>query len=209
MKILYLNTSLSVLHIALIDTCQIPVFIEEIIQECDRGHHEILSDYIGNIFKKTQWIYSDIQAIIVGSGPGSFTGIRIGLAAARAMKHALNCPLLSIDNFLGLHLSTPDYSDKLIIIDSKRPEFYCQFFKESCFHTPELLTQAEIEKKYSSVPYITNSLSFSAPHLCLKHLILSKMLAYIIERLKSPHDLSAAEPFYVRPPDVTFKKPAS
>lgn len=70
-----------------------------------RGHAEYLMDQIDALLDNAQREYDDLDRIIVASGPGSFTGLRVGLAAARGLAVALDIPCLGIPTMLALSLS--------------------------------------------------------------------------------------------------------
>ncbi|HZY67912.1 MAG TPA: tRNA (adenosine(37)-N6)-threonylcarbamoyltransferase complex dimerization subunit type 1 TsaB, partial [Devosia sp.] len=71
--------------------------------------------------------YADLSRIAVTTGPGSFTGLRIGLSAARGLGLALNLPVLGIPSLLALSLLT-DCDPVAVLLDAKRGEAYFQTF---------------------------------------------------------------------------------
>lgn len=71
---------------------------------------------------------ADINRIAVLRGPGSFTGLRIGLAAARGLGLGLGIPVLGFDR-LALYRAALDVSgDVLVVLDSRRDTLFCQYF---------------------------------------------------------------------------------
>lgn len=95
--------------------------------------------------------WSDIGRVGVTTGPGSFTGIRLGLAAARAVGISLHVPVLGISNFdLFAHSVDPAAlagKELFVLIDSKRGDFFVQVFKNRMQATdnPEIKSLCEIK----------------------------------------------------------------
>lgn len=93
--------------------------------ETDRGQAEILIPMIDEIAREANLGMSDIGLIAVTRGPGSFTGVRIGLATARSLGLALNIPVIGLST---LDVIARAHGDKsaLFLIDTKRGDFYGQ-----------------------------------------------------------------------------------
>jgi tRNA threonylcarbamoyladenosine biosynthesis protein TsaB len=68
--------------------------------------------------------YSDIGRIAVTTGPGSFTGVRIGLATAQGLGLALGVPVIGIDSFTVFAASLETPASCAIVIESRRSEVY-------------------------------------------------------------------------------------
>ena len=97
----------------------------------DQGfsHAEKLHVFIDEILKESQLSFSQLAAIAVSSGPGSYTGLRIGVSAAKGLSFALNIPLISVDTLTSLAHQI-DIPDGFIIpmIDARRMEVYSAVF---------------------------------------------------------------------------------
>lgn len=65
----------------------------------------------------------DLAAISVGTGPGAFTGLRVGISTARGMARALGIPLYGFDSTLGLACAVPGH-DVVVVLDARRDEVY-------------------------------------------------------------------------------------
>jgi tRNA threonylcarbamoyladenosine biosynthesis protein TsaB len=68
-------------------------------EEVERSHGQVIVRKIGNLLASSGLSPTDIQGLIVSTGPGSFTGLRIGLAAAKGMAVALNIPIVGVSLF--------------------------------------------------------------------------------------------------------------
>jgi tRNA threonylcarbamoyladenosine biosynthesis protein TsaB len=72
---------------------------------------------------------SDISAVAVGTGPGSFTGLRIAMATAKGLVHGAGLPLIGISSLDAV--AAPVYSERLIcvVMDARKKEVYCCFYR--------------------------------------------------------------------------------
>jgi tRNA threonylcarbamoyladenosine biosynthesis protein TsaB len=94
-----------------------------------RGHAESLMPMVSAVMDEAGVAFSDLDAIAVTTGPGAFTGIRIGLAAARGFALAANLPLIGVttlEAIAGAHDSGG--AQLLVALDSKRDDVYVQLF---------------------------------------------------------------------------------
>ena len=89
------------------------------------SHAEQLHPLIKELLKEASLSYSDLSAVAVGKGPGSFTGLRIGVSAAKGLCFALQIPLLAIDS-LSILARSINIKEGFIIpfIDARRMEVY-------------------------------------------------------------------------------------
>ncbi len=101
-------------------------------QPMDRGHAEALMPLVMEAMDEAALGFADLAAIAVGVGPGSFTGIRIALAAARGLGLAAKRPVVGIDSFsaVAAQLARSDLAGRslLVVIESKRNELFGQYF---------------------------------------------------------------------------------
>ncbi len=108
--------------------------IEVLTEPVARGHAEILFERIAHLMERAGLGWSDIGRIATSTGPGSFTGLRIGIAAARGLGLARQCPVVGIPNLLALSLgvSLPSGSEEAgfsITLDARRKQAYVQHFR--------------------------------------------------------------------------------
>lgn len=93
------------------------------------SHAEKLHEFIKQVIEESGIQLSELIAIAVSKGPGSYTGLRIGVSAAKGLCFALDIPLIAIDTLQALALST-SISEGLIIplLDARRMEVYSAVF---------------------------------------------------------------------------------
>lgn len=96
------------------------------IREIAKGHAEAVFPAIAALLGRSGQTYRDVERIGVSSGPGSFTGLRIGLSAARGLGLALDVPVLGISSLVALSLSRTGPSE--LIVDARRGQAYVQRF---------------------------------------------------------------------------------
>jgi len=116
------------------------------IKELNNGnysHAEVLHPFIENILEEGSISKDKIDAIAVSKGPGSYTGLRIGVSAAKGLSFALSIPLISTDTLTALSFAVS--VDKGIIVpmlDARRMEVYSAIFDKQHQKTREI--KAEI-----------------------------------------------------------------
>ncbi|MDH3228650.1 MAG: tRNA (adenosine(37)-N6)-threonylcarbamoyltransferase complex dimerization subunit type 1 TsaB [Alphaproteobacteria bacterium] len=94
-----------------------------------RGHAEALMPMVGAVMDEAGLSFSDLDAIAVTTGPGAFTGIRIGLAAARGFALAAGLPLIGVTTLEAVASAHDGGGAHLLVaLDSKRDDIYVQLF---------------------------------------------------------------------------------
>jgi tRNA threonylcarbamoyladenosine biosynthesis protein TsaB len=93
------------------------------------AHAEKLHVFIENVLVKAGIAINDLNAVAVSMGPGSYTGLRIGVSAAKGLCYALNIPLIAVDT-LELLARQVRVSDGVIVpmVDARRMEVYMSVF---------------------------------------------------------------------------------
>ena len=100
------------------------------------SHAENLHPFIETVLAETKHQFSDLSAVAVSKGPGSYTGLRIGVSAAKGFCFALDIPLISVDTLQALaHQVTIECEMIIPILDARRMEVY----------------QAVFDKQYQSI----------------------------------------------------------
>jgi tRNA threonylcarbamoyladenosine biosynthesis protein TsaB len=130
---LAIDTSAELCAVALHDGTSDEILAEHSL-EMGRGHAEHLMQLISDLLAKCGLEYATIGRIFCAAGPGSFTGVRIGLSAARGLGLALECPAYGLNNLEALAEAAIPFDDGqkngplLAALDARRGEAYCQLF---------------------------------------------------------------------------------
>lgn len=98
------------------------------VDELGTGHAELIFARIGALLERNGLAYGDLQRLAVTTGPGSFTGLRIGLSAARGIALARGIPLVGVPSLLALSLSGEIGQPVCVLVDARRGEAYFQAF---------------------------------------------------------------------------------
>ncbi len=119
-------------------------------------HTENLHVFINDVLLQEKIIPSHLSAIAVGSGPGSYTGLRIGVSAAKGLAFALNKPLIAVNSLqtMAYEASKKIGDDYFLcpMLDARRMEVYCAVFDPELNFVKE--TSAQIINE-SDLSYFT------------------------------------------------------
>ncbi len=118
-------------------------------------HGENLHVFIAAVMKEAAIAFSELDAIAVSKGPGSYTGLRIGVSAAKGLAYSLDIPLLSLLTLETLAHSLEVEESALIcpMLDARRMEVYSAVFDGNYQQIRE--TRAEIIDETSFADYLT------------------------------------------------------
>lgn len=95
------------------------------------SHEKLLHPFVEQVLQEAKLNMTDLDAIAVGSGPGSFTGLRISVAGAKGLCFALDIPLISVPTMelLARQITTETELDRIIaVVDARRMEVYTTVF---------------------------------------------------------------------------------
>ncbi|WP_286132040.1 tRNA (adenosine(37)-N6)-threonylcarbamoyltransferase complex dimerization subunit type 1 TsaB [Mycobacterium sp. IS-1556] len=96
-----------------------------------RAHAEQLTPNVVAALADAQVTVADLGAVVVGCGPGPFTGLRVGMASAAAFGHALGVPVHGVCSLDAIGIeSRGDGSDVLVVTDARRREVYWARYRD-------------------------------------------------------------------------------
>ncbi len=100
------------------------------VSKADYSHSEHLHDFIDQLLKRNNIAPEVLEGVVVDRGPGSYTGLRRGVATAKGLCYALNIPLVSIDSLsiLAAAYTRKDKAYILPVLDARRMEVYTTVF---------------------------------------------------------------------------------
>lgn len=131
MRILAIDTSCGAASVAVVESGRVePLAV--VSRAMARGHAEALAPMVEETAKSIDRGLASLDRIAVTTGPGSFTGIRIGLALARSMGLALGIPVVGVPTlaaFAAPLLSTPRQGVIAVAIDARHGSAYFQLFE--------------------------------------------------------------------------------
>ena len=135
-------------------TCSVALAKDGLVLDCiertERNiHASVITIFIDELMKKNNCQFSDLSAITISMGPGSYTGLRIGVSTAKGLCYALDIPLIAINTleamssgFVINHFSVNPDTLFCPMIDARRMEVYCAIYNSETAVVLE--TKAEI-----------------------------------------------------------------
>lgn len=218
--ILNLETATKNCSVAIAKNGQVLAFRD--MAELGYSHAEKLHVFIEEVLKEAGLQFKDLDAIAVGQGPGSYTGLRIGVSAAKGLAFALGIPLIAVDT-LAVLAAQAKVSDGSIVplIDARRMEVYSAVFDSNFQKTREV--QAEIITE-SSFGNLEGNIYFVGDCLEKCKTVLTKSNFVFLDAITYPSakemaalsddkykkndtvDVAYFEPFYLKDFMITSKK---
>jgi len=127
MKILGIDTTTKFLCLGLYDNTKLYSYR----LESGRNTSAFLAQTLKRVLEVLQWRISDIDYFACGQGPGSFTGIRVGLAAIKGLSWSLNKPIAGIPalDILAKNAPVGNAATIVPVVDAKRSLIYCSAYK--------------------------------------------------------------------------------
>jgi len=156
--ILSLETTTNVCAAALYEG---EILLAESCLAIEKAHSKSLASIVDSIFKYAEHSKQSLSAVAVSSGPGSYTGLRIGTSFAKGICYSLDIPLLSVKTLDGMIQSVKRENECLIycpMIDARRMEVYCKLVKSDGKTIEE--TDARIIDSNSFQDHLTDNLVY-------------------------------------------------
>jgi len=214
MYILGVDTTQAACSAAIYDTSRKRI-CARVWQEMPRGHAEALPGMVMTVLDEAGLSFSDIGKLATTIGPGTFSGVRIGLSAARGFALALDLPLVGVTSLEAIATAVEDYHNKTVVaaFDARRGEVYVQVFVNGDASPPPQLLSVDDAAALCDVPdavivgTASEMLAELNPHL---HMSQAPALpdAAIIAQLASDRAPSGpVQPLYLRKADAKAQVP--
>ncbi len=220
MYILHIETSTKICSVAVSENDRL---LEVVDMPEGMNHTALLVPAIDTILKSCQLIPGDLGAIAVSSGPGSYTGLRVGSSTAKAMAYSLKIPIIPVPTLLALasagFINHPDASAAIPMLDARRNEVFMAMYgpdlteliPASSFILEDQLIRdvvgnyqkvlaigdGALKLKQPMEAYLTIDTSIQAS---AKHLVGPAYARYIAGITGDPMHFV---PFYLKPPNIT------
>ena len=179
------------------------------------SHAERLHVYVDEVLKSAQVLKNQLDAIAISKGPGSYTGLRIGVSAAKGLCFSLNIPLISVPTLEALAHQIDDPNGSIVaMLDARRMEVYSAIYdaqyNEIRSTEAEVITSESYQEllELSSVYFVGNgvlktkeSISHKNAQFIENKLPSSKqMCAISYQKFKTNdfEDVAYFEPFYLK-----------
>lgn len=126
-RILSIETSTAICSVAIHEKGELRALVE--IKE-PGAHAEKLLLLVDEVVEKSGVTFADLDAVAVSQGPGSYTGLRIGVSTAKGIAYGLDIPLFGINTLQAMAASQPVKQGEYVVsvLDARRKEVYTQTF---------------------------------------------------------------------------------
>jgi tRNA threonylcarbamoyl adenosine modification protein YeaZ len=130
MRVLAIDTALEACSAAVLDTDRGGLLASESLP-MPRGHAEALMPLLARVMDRANLAFRDLDRVAVTTGPGSFTGLRVGLSAARGIALAAEKPavgLSTLSAYAAPYIAADDTMRVIAVIDARHGHVYLQVF---------------------------------------------------------------------------------
>jgi tRNA threonylcarbamoyladenosine biosynthesis protein TsaB len=192
------------------------------IAEEGYSHAERLHVFIEASLQQAAISYVDLVAVAVSQGPGSYTGLRIGVSAAKGLCYALGIPLLAIDTLKVLAAQVKVDSGLIVpMLDARRMEVYSAIFDTKLEYKRETLAEVITEYSFEEIQekvYFVGDCSDKCKTTLVKQNFIfledikypsadqMSILSYEKFKISDVVDVAYFEPFYLKDFMITTSK---
>ena len=154
MKILYIDTSSSYLYSAILDNNKV---LSEVKKEYGTNLSKEALPEIAKLFENANLKSTDINKIIVVNGPGSFTGIRIGITIAKTYAWALKLDIIPISALEAMSISCEDKTYHVPVLDARRDYVFAGIYDKdsNIIFEPRHILMEELDKELEKLDNYT------------------------------------------------------
>jgi tRNA threonylcarbamoyladenosine biosynthesis protein TsaB len=150
--ILHIETSTKNCSVSVAYKGKCIALIEE--EDMHFSHAEKLQSFINKAVQEADITLKELDAVAVSEGPGSYTGLRIGVATAKGLCYALDLPLISISTLANLARQIQGYERIIPLLEARKMEVYTAVFDDKFQMIKKPHT--EVLKTDSFIDYVAN-----------------------------------------------------
>ncbi|MBV6634160.1 MAG: tRNA (adenosine(37)-N6)-threonylcarbamoyltransferase complex dimerization subunit type 1 TsaB [Alphaproteobacteria bacterium] len=215
MRVLAFDTATAGCHLAILDGDQVLVDRREAMAH---GQAAVLLPWIEAALAEAGLQPGDLDLVAATTGPGAFTGIRIGLAAAKGLALALGIPGMGISSFDAFHALVPDDAKPLLIaIDSRRADLFFRYLTINGDAREQALAPNQLVDwlggDVTGLRVIGDAADMVANAINAEISVIQTrpdpvVLARLAQERYEWDELAPLEPVYARPPDAKPAKPS-
>ena len=198
--ILSIETTTNICSVALFNNKKL-ISIEE---NFNRKHSILLAPFVNKLFKDANIEISNLDAIALSIGPGSYTGLRIGLSFAKGMAFSLTKPIIPINTIETLDDSINE-SNYFIIVHAYKDYFFIQeyrngkAFNDIIFDTIDIISSKAIVYGYSGGKINRDIIEIFPSSLKVANVAYANYNKYIC------HNIKSIKPNYIKPIQFNIK----
>ena len=145
MKTLFISSYSGLLTIGILSNGKVVTQKEEI---SERSHSAHLIPLIESTLKVNKLEINDINEIIVVNGPGSFTGVRLGITVAKTLGFTLKIPIKTITSIEALAISDDNQNKKIVTIDDSKGKYFAIFENNNLLGEINYLLDSKFKEFY-------------------------------------------------------------
>lgn len=213
MPILAIDTATLVSSVAIATE---DTLVAELTVQTRKTHSERLMPYIASLLTMAETEKKDLKAVAVSIGPGSFTGLRIGLATAKAIAYALKIPLIGVPTLTALAFACPSPGVLLApMLDAQKDNVYLGLYEWNGktmieIQPPRVIPFADANAELAAtgrrvlllgeaaVMHRADIAQPAPPHVVMPRAGSVAILAQQMHAQGVRHDIASLEPLYIR-----------
>lgn len=186
-----------------------------------KGHGEILFSILNNVLAAADVTFKDIGKIITSTGPGNFTGLRVGISTARGLGLGLEIPVIGLSNLAAILFEDNKENklksnhNQLVMLNAGRNQLHClanfnsKYFSAGIPFTASILQVNQMMDDCAAPTYLSGngvkelSRSFPQNSFVLSEKSNAEITSFAKLDALAPIDNPKPSPLYLRPPDAS------
>lgn len=218
MRLLAVDTALGGCSCAIVEDAHI---LAHRFETMERGHAERLAPMVDEAIRASGVAFCDLGRLAVTTGPGTFTGQRVGLAFMRGLRVALKIPLTGITTLQAMAIAAMVETNTPFVAalhDAKRGEIYFELLHDDQTLIPASL--ASFEEAMSAISKATHNAKLAFAGTAAEAAAVKYVGESVVSSIRQPDALwvarvaltreassEAPKPLYLRPPDAKLPMP--